>query len=329
MNKQQTHFTILAVNTLLILMMAATPVFAASTIDEHPAAKKAVLVTGASTGIGRNIAERLASAGYFVYAGARKDRDIEELGSIENIQGIRLDVTVQSDIDAAVETIKEGGRGLYGIVNNAGVVTMGLLAEAPEGDLDFIFDVNVYGPYRIVKAFTPMIIESKGRITNISSLAGTISGPAYGVYSMSKHAVEAFTDALAREMATVGVHVSAIAPGAFNSKATESDCSRRQDQDYEPGKSQFPELTRELAELCANLMSTRYPEPDIVADTVLHALFSDDPRHHYLAVSSQPQAEYVIRDILGLLLEFSSGEKFGFNRDQLVKMLDEAVAAGD
>lgn len=143
----------------------------------EPPAQKAVLVTGASTGIGRNIAERLAREGHFVYAGARKDTDLAALSAIENIQGVRLDVTIQADIDAAVATINTGNRGLYGIVNNAGVVVMGLLAETEESELDFVFDVNVYGPYRIVKAFAPMIIESNGRISNISSMAGISPGP--------------------------------------------------------------------------------------------------------------------------------------------------------
>ena len=75
---------------------------------------KAILVTGASTGIGRNIAETLATNGYFVYAGARKKKDLIELDAIENIQSVRLDVTVQEDIDAAVEMVRDGGRGLYG-----------------------------------------------------------------------------------------------------------------------------------------------------------------------------------------------------------------------
>ena len=92
---------------------------------EQTPKQKAVLVTGASTGIGRNIAERLASEGYFVYAGARKEKDLQELDAIENIQSIRLDVTIQEEIDAAVETVTKAGRGLYGVVNNAGVAVVG------------------------------------------------------------------------------------------------------------------------------------------------------------------------------------------------------------
>jgi NAD(P)-dependent dehydrogenase (short-subunit alcohol dehydrogenase family) len=146
---------LLSVLALILLVPVSAPA----------ADQKAVLVTGANSGIGRNIAERLAREGYFVYAGARRDADIEELSAIENMQGIRLDVTIQEDIDAAVETVRAEDRGLYGVVNNAGVVIMSILAETPEAEMDFVFDVNVYGPYRVVNAFAPLLIESKGRIT--------------------------------------------------------------------------------------------------------------------------------------------------------------------
>ena len=310
---------------LLGLQMLISPAIAA----ESPT-QKAVLVTGASTGIGRNIAERLASEGYFVYAGARKGRDIEALSQIENIQGVRLDVTIQADIDAAVETVRDGGRGLYGIVNNAGVVVMGLLAETDESELDFVFDVNVYGPYRIVKAFAPMIVESKGRISNISSMAGINSPPAYGVYSMSKHALEAFTDSLEFEMGTVGVRVSVVEPGPYNSKAIASNCKRRREQGYDPTGSLFPGLAKEIATLCTGDSNYQFPEPDAVADAVLHALFSEHPSKRYLAVTDQGHAEAIVRDVLNNLLEVNgSGHSFGFSRDELIMMLDEELQGSE
>ena len=111
-------------------------------------AQHAVLVTGASTGIGRLIAEKLAADGHFVYAGARKPADIAALSAIQNIQGVRLDVTVQSDIDAAVTLVEAGGMGLYGVVNNAGVNVLAPLIEIDEDELDFLFNVNIYGHIR-------------------------------------------------------------------------------------------------------------------------------------------------------------------------------------
>ncbi len=318
-----TRLTIFAI-FLLTVQFDAAPASAA-----EPGKQKAVLVTGASTGIGRNIAERLATEGYFVYAGARKDADISALSQIDNIQGIRLDVTIQADIDAAVTTVRNGGRGLYGIVNNAGVVVMGILAETDEAELDFVFDVNVYGPYRITKAFAPLIIESKGRIANISSMAGIKSSPAYGVYSMSKHALEAFSDSLVFEMGTVGVRSSVIEPGPYRSNAISTNCKRRQQQDYDPDSSLFDELAGELAELCKGDGFPQFPEPDAVADSVMHALFSDTPHQRYLAVNDQRQAEAMIRDTLKTLVELNSnGHSYSYTRDELIAMLDETLGPG-
>ncbi|TDI77168.1 MAG: SDR family NAD(P)-dependent oxidoreductase [Bacteroidetes bacterium] len=325
MNSRSTVRLYIGAFFLLVLQL-----FISSAIAAESPAQKAVLVTGASTGIGRNIAERLASEGYFVYAGARKVKDIEALSAIENIQGVRLDVTIQADIDAAVETISSGRLGLYGIVNNAGVGVMGLLAETDESELDFVFDVNVYGPYRIVKAFAPMIVDSKGRISNISSMAGITSPPTYGVYSMSKHALESFTDSLAFEMGTVGVRVSVVEPGPYNSKGVESMCKRRREKGYDPTGSLLPELAKELAAVCTGDTNYQYPEPDAVADAVLHALSSEHPNERYLAVTDQRHVEAMIRDILKNLVEVNSnGHSFGFSRNELVTMLDEVLPAAE
>ena len=307
--------------SLLFLLVTASQVVAGQSVTQ-----KAVLVTGANSGIGRNIAERLATEGYFVYAGARKAEDIKELSAIKNMQGVRLDVTIQSDIDAAVEAVQAGGLGLYGIVNNAGVMVMGIMAEMDEADLDFVFDVNVFGPYRVTKAFAPMIIESRGRISNISSLAGIATGPAYGAYSMSKHAVEAYSDSLASEMRPLGVRVSAIKPGAFNSSASTSYCKRRKVKDTTPDDSLFEELSNDIAGLCGDDGSNQYPEPDRVADAVMDALFSENPKDDYLAVSTSGQSQFVIRDVIQDLVEFNRDFEYSYSRDQLVELLDEALA---
>src|SRR5690348_2491030 len=105
-------------------------VFGSAQPAETPA-PKAVLVTGASTGIGRKITERLAADGYFVYAGARKDEDLKALNALKNVQSLRLDVTKQADIEAAVETVKKGGRGLYALVNNAGIYSGANIPQTP------------------------------------------------------------------------------------------------------------------------------------------------------------------------------------------------------
>ena len=125
-----------------------------------------------------------------------------------NVEAVRLDVTVQDDIDAAVVQIRDGGHELYGLVNNAGVFIAGPITDVDIEETKWLFDVNVFGVYRVTQAFAPMIIEQKGRITTIGSISGIGSGTFFSQYSMSKHAVEAFTDSLAGEMARFDVQVS-------------------------------------------------------------------------------------------------------------------------
>jgi len=309
------------------LLAALTAALAAAADGQAQAAgpQQAVLVTGASSGIGRNITETLASKGYYVYAGARKRQDIDELNALENVQAVRLDVTVDADLAAAVETVRKGGRGLHGLVNNAGVAIVGPLIEVEEKDLRFLFDVNVYGPYRVTKAFAPLLIESKGRVSTISSISGILSGPLFGPYSMSKHAVEAYGDALAVEMSRVGVKVSLVEPGNYRSDIGDNLVKRMgDDADASIKGSLFETEMRNML----NAMGSydRAPEPDAVAEAVLHALFDPNPRMRYMVVPAARQAEVTIRKAIEELVQLNEGHRFSYDRDALVRMLDEALA---
>jgi NAD(P)-dependent dehydrogenase (short-subunit alcohol dehydrogenase family) len=290
--------------------------------------QKAVLVTGSSSGLGRAITELLASRGYWVYAGARKDRDLAELDSIRNVQSVRLDVTSQEDIDAAVELITDAGRGLYGLVNNAGVGVIWPLIEIDEDDFDFQMSVNLYGPYRITKAFAPLIIESKGRITNMSSVSGIVAAPLFGVYSMSKHALEAFTDSLAAELSRFDVQVSAIEPGAYTSKIGENWIERMRKRGKSPEGSLFEEDIQGLLDW-STVNADSFGDPIEVAQAAMHALFDEDPKRRYLVVPDQAQAEVAIRAAVDRLVQLNQQHVFSYDRDTLVTMLDEALAANE
>ncbi|MDH3821899.1 MAG: SDR family NAD(P)-dependent oxidoreductase, partial [Gammaproteobacteria bacterium] len=174
-------------NKIIQLVVLVTTLFAFQFAPQQTfaAEQKAILVTGASTGIGRNMVERLAKEGHFVYAGARKDKDLAELDAIENIKAVRLDVTKQADVDAAVALIREEGRGLWGLVNNAGVATRAPVVAVTDEEVDFVFAVNVGGVVRVTRAFIPLIVESKGRIVTTGSIAGIRSSPGGSVYSMT------------------------------------------------------------------------------------------------------------------------------------------------
>lgn len=294
-----------------LIILTVTSIFAvpltgvAATADSNQ--QKAVLVTGASTGIGRNLVERLARDGYFVYAAARKDADLKALQAIKNVQALRLDVTSAQDIAAAVDTVTKGGRGLYALVNNAGVATFGPFTELKDSEFDLVMAVNVYGPYRVTKAFTPLIVAQKGRITTIGSIAGILAGPQLGVYCMSKHAMEAFADSLAAQMEPLGVQVSIIEPGNYNSDIEKSVVKRIGGDMKEADRSNFK-------------------EPDEVSDAIEHALFDPNPKRRYMVVPEQDEADRTIRKQIAQLVQLNEGQAYTYDREALIRMLDEALA---
>lgn len=314
--KRVIHLVVL-ITTLVALQFAPQQAFAAE--------QKAILVTGASTGIGRNMAERLAKEGYFVYAGARKDKDLAELDALENIKAVRLDVTQQADVDAAVALIRKEGRGLWGLVNNAGVATRAPVADVTDEEVDFVFSVNVDGVVRVTRSFIPLIVESKGRIVTTGSIAGIRSSPGGSVYSMTKHAVEALTDSLAAEMADAGVQVSVIEPGAYKSRIRRNAIGRFMDSVAASG-GEVPDEMREQAKQLAE-QEIAMDEPDDVSAALVHALSADVALRRYLVTPNAEQADRTVRALVQELVELNEWEQNGFSRDELVEMLDEALNA--
>ncbi|MEM6572936.1 MAG: SDR family oxidoreductase [Pseudomonadota bacterium] len=288
--------------------------------------QKAVLVTGASSGSGRVIAETLAQRGYYVYATARKQADLDALNAIDNIQAVRLDVTEQAEIDAAVETVRKGGRGLYGLVNNAGVGVMGPLIEIPESEVDFVMEVNVLGPYRVTQAFAPMIIESKGRITTTGSISGILSGGFYGPYSMSKHAMEAFTDSLAVEMRKFDVHVSIIEPGGFSSPIGKKIYEKMQAEGFSMEDSRYKEEWESNWVLSGKgEIDLENDVPERIAAAVIDTFESENPRTRYMVVGERGSAEATIRKAMQEMVELNQGQPHALSREELVAMLDDLL----
>lgn len=288
-------------------------------------AQKAILVTGASSGIGRNLAETLAKEGYFVYAGARKQADMDALNKIPNIQAVRLDVTRQDEIDAAAEIVRAGGKGLYGLVNNAGVAALGPITEISEDELAWIFDVNVFGVYRVTKAFAPQIIESRGRIVNISSISGILDGMFWAPYTMTKHALETYTDALAEEMALFDVEVSAVNPGNYKSRIGTKEAVTLAKQPYaQPGSPYAEAIAGHIEYLSDRSM---YKEPDEVSAAIMQALFDESPKPNYLVVPSEEEAGWTIRRIIEEMAELNADQEYTYSDEELIEMLKEATAA--
>jgi NAD(P)-dependent dehydrogenase (short-subunit alcohol dehydrogenase family) len=311
-------------NKLFQIAVAAVIVFTAphaSAADDT----KSILVTGASTGIGRHLTETLAENGYHVYAGARKDADLAELDAIDNVTAVKLDVTKQDQVDAALEMIKKKGTGLYALVNNAGVGGGGTVVETPVDDQTFVYRVNVEGVYRTTKAFAPMIIESKGRIVTTGSIAGTLSAfPGFSAYSGSKHWIEAFTDSFATEMEPLGVTVSVVEPGNYKSRIRRSSVERR----LEKTEAQGGEITEEMQKAyeATTERELSYKEPDEVSEAFMHALFDDKPLRRYMVVPNEKEQEWTIRTQINELVQLNTWGPHSYSRDQLIEMLDAALA---
>jgi NAD(P)-dependent dehydrogenase (short-subunit alcohol dehydrogenase family) len=182
-----------------------------------------VLITGVSTGIGFDAARYLIEHGYHVFGSVRKqadaDRVREALGP--DLTPLRFDVTDTGAIAAAVKLVTDrvGDRGLAALINNSGVSGAGPLMHVPVDDVRQMFEVNVFGLLTVTQAFLPLLGARRdcphppGRIVNISSISGGLVFPFVGAYGMSKHALEAMTDALRRELSLFGIKVIAIEPG--------------------------------------------------------------------------------------------------------------------
>lgn len=284
-------------------------------------AQKAVLVTGSSSGIGLRITEKLSANGFYVYAGARKEADLERLDAMDNVSSVRLDVTVQEDIDAAVDFVKAQGRGLHGVVNNAGVSAFSPLTSGPESDMDFVFDVNVYGPYRINKAFLPLLEQNGGRTTTIGSISG-FTGRS-GIYSMSKFAVEAYTDSLAREIEGNGVHVSVVEPGGFKSNIQLSRAARA----LAAAKRGEIELTAQQRARYENEEARRASrkEPDEVADAILELMTVNKPKRRYMVTPNEQQAHGTVKAAMRRVVQINHDQPYAYDRDGLIAVLDELL----
>jgi NAD(P)-dependent dehydrogenase (short-subunit alcohol dehydrogenase family) len=251
------------------------------------------VVTGASTGIGRSAVKVLVGHGWRVFAGVRQVADAESLRQEfgEAVEPLLFDVTDVAAVRRAADDtrVKLGGRTLKGLVNNAGLAIGGPLAHQPIDQIRRAFEVNALGAVTVSQAFIPLLgadaslTGGPGRIVNISSVAGRIAAPFLGDYAMSKHALEAFSDSLRRELMIYGVDVVVIGPGSIATpiwdKAEASDDSAYADTDYGPVlkrfKAGFVKHGRE------GLPAER------VGETILLALTAARPRARYVVLRNR------------------------------------------
>jgi len=243
---------------------------------EYHVKRSAVLITGASTGIGRAAALALLEVGFIVYAGVRDETTAHELAEKHGprLRPLMLDVTNPIDIANAFANITAsaqvaGGGKLIGLVNNAGTTYKRPLETADLEQVRALFDVNVLGVLAVTQAFLPLLRRARGRVVNIGSVNGIISMPMQGPYSATKHALEALSDTLRQELAPLGVSVSLVSPGYIHTAIRD--------------KGSPPQANASLTEIERRV----YYE-------LFEALWSKDAKHRELAPACCPQTDAAI-----------------------------------
>lgn len=174
-----------------------------------------VVVTGASTGIGAATARELARKGFHVLAGVRRDCDADEIRG-SGVEPVILDVTNPGHIRALVTRLN--GAPLRALVNNAGIQANVPIEAFAIDEWRKMFEVNLFGQIAVIQALLPNLLDSQGRVINISSVGGRVAMATYGPYAATKFALEAVSDSLRRELAASGVQVIVVEPGAVRTE---------------------------------------------------------------------------------------------------------------
>jgi len=248
----------------------------------------AVVVTGASTGIGQACALRLDKIGFQVFAGVRKEADGESLKrqASERLTPVFIDVTEEASIASAADTVAAavGAAGLAGLVNNAGIVVPGPLEFQPLGDIRQQIDVNFIGQIAVTQAFLPLLRKRRGRIVNIGSIGGRMATPFLGAYAASKFAMEAFTDSLRMELQPWGISVSIVEPGSIATPLWEKGQAAADEIDRklpQTGHDLYDPAVAAMRRVADKLARSAIP-PSAVAKAVAHALTAKRPKTRYL-----------------------------------------------
>jgi NAD(P)-dependent dehydrogenase (short-subunit alcohol dehydrogenase family) len=245
---------------------------------------RSVLVTGASTGIGRATALRLDGAGWRVFAGVRRQEDAEDLrgAASDRLMPLILDITDSGQIDAAAARIAgEEGDGLDGLVNNAGVAIPGPLETLPIGDFRRQLEVNLTGHVAVTQAMLAQIRRARGRIVFISSIGGRIAFPLTGAYHAAKFGIEAVGDVFRQELHPWGISVSIVEPGSIDTPIWERG-ERTADELAHPQREALYGQAIESYRKVVRQLAERGIAPEKVAKTIERALSDRRPRTRYL-----------------------------------------------
>ena len=238
------------------------------------------LITGCSTGIGRAVATLALDQGYRVVVTARKPETVADLVAPHGDRAVALalDVTDRAQIAAAVAAAEDAFGGLDVLVNNAGYGYMAALEEGEDEEVRRLFDTNYFGVVDTIKTVLPgMRSRGRGHIINMSSMTGLVANPPNVYYSSTKFALEAVTEALAQEVASFGLHVTAIEPGAFR-----TDWGTRSMKESAAPIEAYAETVGARKELIKAFADKLPGDPRRVADAVLQIARDQDPPLHLL-----------------------------------------------
>jgi len=250
--------------------------------------KKYVLVTGASSGIGSASVAMLLKKGFEVFAGVRKQEDSDRLKSeYPSVTTVFLDVTNTESITKAFNKITEkvGTQGLFGVVNAAGLAVAGPIEFLPVEKLRYQLEVNVIGQINVIQHALPLIRQGKGRIVNISSIAGFTAFPFNGAYAASKFSIEALSDTLRRELRPWRIPVSIIEPGVIKTPIWEKSITLVKEtigEMPEEAEKYYGSVYKNLLDRTLKRVEKRGASPVQVAEKILHALTSKRPKIRYL-----------------------------------------------
>ncbi|MBC8327754.1 MAG: SDR family NAD(P)-dependent oxidoreductase [Planctomycetes bacterium] len=246
---------------------------------------RAAVVTGTSSGIGAACVELLVTRGWRVFAGVRKVEDAERLAAAGAVP-LSMDVTDGAGLAAAAAAVEEavGAAGIQGLVNNAGVAVPGPLELLPVEDFQRQLDINLTGVLRCGQAFLPLLRAGRGRMVNISSMAGRIAAPMLGAYHASKWGLEGLSDSWRRELIPQGLWVALVEPGAVRSEiwdTANADAERMLEGIPEAGKRLYGPMIDASRTLVEQIVPRAIPAA-AVAEAVLRALESPKPRTRYV-----------------------------------------------
>ena len=253
--------------------------------------KKVVLITGCDTGFGRLLAMKLCTLNEFhVVAGCLNETGRSQYEKLGNISTLLFDVTKADQVNAAIQEVSKicDGNGLYGVINNAGIVQFTPFELASDDSFRRVMEVNFFGMVAVTRGVLPLLRQYKGnaRVVNVASVCGLISLPNHISYCCSKYAVEAFSDGLRREMLAFNVSVHCIEPGIFKTELAQE--KRIQDQVQKSWEEANDELRSAYkgfeglaAEIRASVAAFESPRPEKVVNAICHALTSNFPKMRY------------------------------------------------